>query len=55
VFVADTAWPLYKVAGEVVGRAHRVASRSGFDQERFKLTALAGGGLAGVPPGGNYD
>ena len=41
VYVADAAWPAQMVLAEFVGRAHRVASRSAFDRERRKLTALA--------------
>jgi hypothetical protein len=40
-FVLDAAWPPKKVAAEVVGRSHRVASRSAFDKERLKLNVLA--------------
>ena len=41
VYVIDAAWPEDKVGAEVVGRAHRVASRSAFDRERRKLNELA--------------
>jgi Transcriptional regulator, AbiEi antitoxin len=41
VYVIDAAWPEEKVGAEVVGRAHRVASRSAFDRERRKLNELA--------------
>lgn len=41
IYVADAAWPEDMVVAEFVGRAHRVASRSAFDRERHKLTALA--------------
>jgi very-short-patch-repair endonuclease len=44
VYVVDVAWPECKVAAEVVGRAHRLASLSAFDRERRKLNAL---GVAG--------
>ncbi len=44
VYVVDAAWPEDKVAAEVVGRAHRLASLSAFDRERRKLNAL---GVAG--------
>jgi hypothetical protein len=44
VYVLDVAWPVSKVAAEIVGRAHRLASLSAFDRERRKLNAL---GLAG--------
>ena len=40
VYVIDAAWPEDKVGAEVVGRAHRVASRSAFDRERRKLNEL---------------
>jgi very-short-patch-repair endonuclease len=40
VYVIDAAWPENKVGAEVVGRAHRVASRSAFDRERRKLNEL---------------
>jgi hypothetical protein len=40
-FVLDAAWPPKKVAAEIVGRSHRVASRSAFDKERLKLNILA--------------
>ena len=40
VYVIDAAWPADKVGAEVVGRAHRVASRSAFDRERRKLNEL---------------
>lgn len=43
-FVLDAAWPEKKVAAEIVGRSHRVASRSAFDRERWKLTLLAAHG-----------
>ena len=43
-YVIDAAWPEHKVAAEIVGRAHRVASRSAFDLERRKLNALAAEG-----------
>jgi hypothetical protein len=41
VYVIDAAWPADKVGAEVVGRAHRVASRSAFDRERRKLNELS--------------
>jgi hypothetical protein len=44
VYVLDAAWPHRRVAAEIVGRAHRVASRSAFDRERRKLNALTGAG-----------
>jgi hypothetical protein len=44
LYVADAAWPAELVIAEFVGRAHRVASRSAFDRERRKLTALAAAG-----------
>lgn len=44
VYVLDVAWPASKVAAEIVGRAHRLASLSAFDRERRKLNAL---GVAG--------
>jgi len=44
VYVLDVAWPDQMVAAEIVGRSHRVASRSAFDRERRKLNALAGAG-----------
>jgi very-short-patch-repair endonuclease len=44
VYVLDAAWPDRRVAAEIVGRAHRVASRSAFDRERRKLNALAAAG-----------
>jgi predicted transcriptional regulator of viral defense system len=44
IYVADAAWPGRLVAAEFAGRAHRVASRSAFDRERRKLTALAAAG-----------
>lgn len=40
VYVIDAAWPEHKVGAEIVGRAHRVVSRSAFDRERRKLNAL---------------
>jgi len=40
VYVIDAAWPEDRVGAEVVGRAHRVASRSAFDRERRKLNEL---------------
>lgn len=43
-YVADAAWPDQLVVVEFVGRAHRIASRSAFDRERAKLTALAAAG-----------
>jgi predicted transcriptional regulator of viral defense system len=44
VFVIDAAWPHLRVGAEIVGRSHRAASRSAFDQERRKLNALASAG-----------
>jgi hypothetical protein len=44
VYVLDAAWPECKVAAEIVGRAHRMASLSAFDRERRKLNNL---GMAG--------
>jgi hypothetical protein len=41
VYVIDAAWPDKRVGAEIVGRAHRVASRSAFDRERRKLNDLA--------------
>ncbi|MGH9107562.1 MAG: type IV toxin-antitoxin system AbiEi family antitoxin domain-containing protein [Acidimicrobiales bacterium] len=43
-YVLDAAWPEYRVCAEIVGRSHRLASRSAFDRERRKLNALAGAG-----------
>jgi very-short-patch-repair endonuclease len=43
-FVLDAAWPEHRVAVEIVGRGHRVASRSAFDRERRKLNVLAAAG-----------
>jgi predicted transcriptional regulator of viral defense system len=42
--VLDAAWPAFRVGAEIVGRGHRVASRSAFDRERQKLNILAGAG-----------
>lgn len=44
VYVIDAAWPEHRVGAEIVGRAHRVASRSAFDRERRKLNALSAAG-----------
>lgn len=44
LYVLDATWPHLRVAVEVVGRAHRVASRSCFDRERRKFNALAADG-----------
>ena len=44
VYVLDAAWPMYKVGAEVIGRAHRAASRSAFDRERRKLNSLMAAG-----------
>jgi hypothetical protein len=44
IFVLDAAWPDRLVGAEVVGRDHRVASRSAFDRERRKLNVLAAAG-----------
>jgi Transcriptional regulator, AbiEi antitoxin len=44
VFVIDAAWPDKRVGAEIVGRDHRVASRTAFDRERRKLNALAAAG-----------
>ena len=44
VYVLDAAWPSRRVAAEVVGRSHRVVSRSVFDRERRKLNTLAAAG-----------
>jgi very-short-patch-repair endonuclease len=41
VYVIDAAWPDKRVGAEIVGRAHRMASRSAFDQERRKFNDLA--------------
>jgi len=43
-YCLDAAWPAKRVAAEIVGRAHRVASRSAFDRERLKLNALSAAG-----------
>jgi len=43
-YVLDGAWPERMVGVEIVGRAHRVASRSAFDRERRKLNALTRAG-----------
>ena len=40
IYVMDVAWPERKVGAEVIGWAHRSASRSAFDRERRKLNAL---------------
>jgi hypothetical protein len=37
VYILDAAWPLHRVGAEVIGHAHRAASRSAFDRERRKL------------------
>jgi hypothetical protein len=39
-----------RVGAEIVGRSHRVASRSAFDQERRKLNALASAGRRNAHP-----
>jgi Transcriptional regulator, AbiEi antitoxin len=44
VYVIDAAWPSRRLGAEIVGRAHRVASRSAFDRERRKLNDLAAAG-----------
>jgi hypothetical protein len=44
VYVIDAAWPDKRVGAEIVGRTHRVASRSAFDRERRKLNDLASAG-----------
>ncbi|HTT92389.1 MAG TPA: type IV toxin-antitoxin system AbiEi family antitoxin domain-containing protein [Acidimicrobiales bacterium] len=41
LYVIDAAWPDKRVGAEIIGRTHRVASRSAFDQERRKLNDLA--------------
>lgn len=43
-FVLDVAWPERRVAAEIIGREHRVASRTAFDRERHKLNVLAAAG-----------
>jgi hypothetical protein len=43
-YVIDAAWPGQRVGAEIVGRAHRVASRSAFDRERRKLNELTAAG-----------
>lgn len=43
-YLIDAAWPEQRVGAEIVGRAHRVVSRSAFDRERRKLNALAAAG-----------
>jgi hypothetical protein len=43
-FVLDAAWPDHRVGAEIVGRAHRVVSRSAFDRERRKLNTLTAAG-----------
>lgn len=40
VYVLDAAWPERMAAVEIVGRSHRLASRSAFDRERDKLNDL---------------
>jgi very-short-patch-repair endonuclease len=44
LYVIDVAWPDRKVGAEIAGRAHRVVSRSAFDRERRKFTALNAAG-----------
>ena len=44
VYIIDVAWPNRRVGAEIVGRAHRVASRTAFDRERRKLNDLAAAG-----------
>ena len=44
VYVLDVAWPGPRVGAEIVGRAHRVVSRSAFDRERRKLNVLGAAG-----------
>ncbi len=44
VYVLDVAWPGRRVGAEIVGRAHRVVSRSAFDRERRKLNVLGAAG-----------
>ena len=44
VFVIDAAWPEKRVGAEIVGRAHRLASRTAFDRERRKLNVLTAAG-----------
>lgn len=43
-YVLDAAWPSCRVAVEVDGRSHRVASRDAFDRERRKINALGAAG-----------
>jgi hypothetical protein len=40
-YVLDMAWPELRVAVEIDGRRHRLASRSAFDRDRAKGNALA--------------
>ncbi len=44
LYVVDVAWPELKVGAEIAGRADRVVSRSVFDRERRKFTALNAAG-----------
>jgi predicted transcriptional regulator of viral defense system len=44
LYVIDAAWPDKRVGAEIIGRTHRIASRSAFDRERRKLNALAAAG-----------
>ena len=44
LYIIDVAWPNKRVGAEIVGRTHRVASRSAFDRERRKLNDLAAAG-----------
>jgi hypothetical protein len=41
VLVLDAAWPALRTGVEIIGRSHRLASRSAFDRERRKLNLLA--------------
>lgn len=43
-YLLDAAWPHRRVAAEIVGRSHRVVSRSAFDRERRKLNDLVAAG-----------
>jgi hypothetical protein len=44
VYVVDAAWPPFKVAAEVDGRAPRAGSRQTFDADRRKMNAMAADG-----------
>ena len=42
MYVVDAAWPEFRVAAEIDGRAYRTKSRTAFERETRKLNDLTG-------------